>query len=299
MVADPVARLPDPIRKLIRRAVRLFLRPAPRQVRGIAVRVPFSRFHRILPYCFWGEEQIAWRGVRVNVNPGAVLGYYAYFLGDYAGDEIDLLIGLCKDAHVLADVGANSGMITLALAQACPQLRIFAFEPDPVIAARFSTNLRLNDTLSPRITLVENAAADVDGRLFFRSAADSLNPETGHLVPTSDKGSQSVPSIRLDTYFMRAALKPDVVKIDIEGAELDALRGMERLFSETPPQHILIEVHAFYQDRGNRTAFNLSVQEVLVNAGYALKQLDGRAALPAEQWPDRIHIHGELVSSHE
>jgi hypothetical protein len=53
------------------------------------------------------------------------------------------------------------------------------------------------------------------------------------------------PVIRLDEYFHGQAADPDLVKIDIDGAELLALQGMRRILQETKPD-LLLEVHPAY-----------------------------------------------------
>jgi Methyltransferase FkbM domain len=53
------------------------------------------------------------------------------------------------------------------------------------------------------------------------------------------------PEIRLDEYFHGQAADPDLVKIDIDGAELLALQGMRRILQETKPD-LLLEVHPAY-----------------------------------------------------
>jgi len=290
-------RLPTVLRWMARRLLRFILHYSPVFMRNAAVRMPFSRFHWILPCMFWGQEQITWRNVEVIVNPGAVLGYYPYFLGDYSGDEIDLLVKLGSDAHVFADVGANSGLITLAVAQACPNLHIYAFEPDPIIVARFNANLQLNKSLLSRITLIQKAVADIDGTLNFHSEADKSNPETGRLVDSTTSSSHMVQSTRLDTFFAALVDKPDMVKIDVEGAELSVLRGMNGLFTDDIPSHILVEVHAFYLQNEDRSHFNQQIESELLKAGYKLYNMDGSIAPSSNQWPSRIHINGTLETA--
>src|SRR5687767_10298774 len=65
-----------------------------------AMRIPFSRFSRLASWCFWGIETIRWRNVHVRVNPGEIHGYYPYFFGGYADEEIDYLVKACHDARV-------------------------------------------------------------------------------------------------------------------------------------------------------------------------------------------------------
>jgi hypothetical protein len=160
--------VPTPVRVLGRRFLRRLLRIAPGRVHRAAARVPFSRWRLLASDFLWGEEVIDWRDVRIRVNPGEVHGYYPYLLGDYSSEEIDKLIEVCREGvATLADVGANRGMVSLALAQACPGLSVIAFEPEPAIAAGFRDNLGLNPDLSGRIELQIKAVADVDGEVFF------------------------------------------------------------------------------------------------------------------------------------
>lgn len=85
------------LRSPLQRTYRLLLRiPALRFLRRLTIRVPFSRFHGLASWLFWGEKIIEWRGVRVAVNPGEVHGYYPYFLDDYSG------IALGARSHLMA-----------------------------------------------------------------------------------------------------------------------------------------------------------------------------------------------------
>jgi len=284
-----MTRLPNILRWMAQRSLRLLLCNAPQQLRNLAERIPFSRYSWMLTTMFWGHEQITWRGVHIIINPGTVLGFYPYFLGDYAGAEINALIEWCASAHILADVGANNGLISLAVAHACPNLHIYAFEPDPIIAARFRFNLQLNPSLALRITLVEKAVAEEGGFLYFRSEANGLNPETGHLVNNQTE-AQSIEAVRLDSFFASLDCYPDVIKIDIEGAELRALEGMKGLFEVHPPNYLIVEVHAFYLPEADRGGFNQRVENRLLQAGYILSRIDDIPLTASLEWPSRIHV---------
>src|SRR5262245_1028477 len=135
-------RVFEGVRYVLRRGFRLMLRiPGAGTLRRAAVRLPFSRLHALMRCLFWGTEIITWRGIRVEVNPGEVHGYYIYFLGEYATEEIDKCIELGRAAHTFVDVGANIGLTSLSVARACPELTVYAFEPDRNIAARLRENL--------------------------------------------------------------------------------------------------------------------------------------------------------------
>lgn len=225
------------------------------------------------------------------MNPGEVHGYYLYVLGDYATEEIDTLIDQCTNAKVFADVGAHVGLVSLSLAHACPGLEVFAFEPDEARADSFTRNLTLNDRLAPRIRLERVAMAAERGEAGFQPAGEA-NTGVGRLVPRGSSAPLSVRTERLDAYFEARGPLPDVVKIDVEGAELDVLRGMAGLFARGHPRTMLIEVHGFYHGEG-AARFHREVQELLATAGYrSLRLQDGHWLAPGDAcaWPSRCHL---------
>lgn len=289
-------QFPAPLRRLLRRTTRALLRVGPPRLRQWAVRVPFSRYHWIPGALFQGAERIVWRGVSVSLDPGEVIGYFPYFLGNYSDTELDKLSEWCAGSKVFADVGANIGLLSLALAEAHPTLQIYAFEPDPTIAATLQANLDLNPALRPRVHLVQAAASDAATTLTFHSTLGTENEGMGRVVSASEPPPRSaipVPALRLDDFFRQLGTPPDVVKIDVEGHELAVLEGMAGLYELGYPKAILLEVHALYFPPAERLPFKEQAARLLQQAGYTLHQLDGErwppAAAPAA-WPDRLHL---------
>jgi hypothetical protein len=78
-----------------------------------------------------------------------------------------------------------------------------------------------------------------------------------------------VPVLSLDGYLAHAALRPNLVKIDVEGAEWEVLRGAQRMLLEARPI-VLVEIH----DRGadHRTA----VLQILDSCGYGVNMMGTR-----------------------
>lgn len=294
MVLPMTGALPSPIKRLLRVAAL----NSPRPIRRLVIRVPFSRFAGIATRWLWGTEQVAWRGLNVEVNPGESMGYCLYMLDVYATPEIDKLVEVCRTAEVFADIGSNIGLVALAVANACPGLRVMAFEPDASAQARFRRNLALNLEVAKRIQLHEVAASDSNGTAMFAVSEASTNPETGHLVTNGYSGEvQSVPCRRLDELFAEHGAKPDVVKIDVEGAELSVLHGMSGLLERARPKAILLEVHGFcFGDA--QASFKRELAQLLETAGYGLQRLtnDGRWIDDREpsSWPPRCHVLATL-----
>lgn len=156
--------LRKPIRRCIRIAIQIFPLPF---IKELVSRVPYSRYHNIAKDLFWGIELIEYYGVSIKVNPGDNQGYYAYFLQDYEGQVIRKLIELCQDCKAFADIGANFGWISLAIAQNCGMISVYSFEPDGHAINGFKDNLERNIHLSKRIHIINKAVGDKNGVTSF------------------------------------------------------------------------------------------------------------------------------------
>ena len=133
-----------------------------------------------------------------------------------------------RQARVFLDIGANIGLISLAVLKRFPRLRIEAFDPGPHQCQLFTATIQYN-RLESQIHLHQVALGDREGETDFFVHADEHVSGDG-LVDTGRAGSAKkiqVPMQRLDVWW-RGAGKPDipVVKIDTEGAELLVLKGL-------------------------------------------------------------------------
>lgn len=291
-------------RKGLRRLIRKVLQGNKiKFLEKLALRLPYSRFHKIVGWLFWGEETIRWRGITIKLNPGEVHGYHTYFLGGYSEEMIGKLIELCRQSSLFVDVGANIGLISLSVACACPRLEVFAFEPEQNVAMRFRANLGLNQNLAHRVHFVEQAVAEINSDAFFHPSLDPSDIETGRLLfgQLQSAIDYLVPVVRLDTFFQNIGRYPDVVKIDVEGAELRVIQGMSGLFHKRFPKAMLIEVHQSYFSQDALT-FKTKIKTILEQAGYSLFWLDRQTwdALPLpENWPGHLSILAIIKEKNE
>jgi FkbM family methyltransferase len=270
------------------------LKISPKFLKNLAFRLPFSRFFKLASWLFWSEEIILWHSVFVKINPGRLHEYFLYFFGAYSEEEIKKLIEFCKESHVFADVGANIGLVSLAVAYAYPRLEVFAFEAGHKAAGEFCLNLSLNPEMSERVHLVEKAAAEENGDLFFCPGLNCKEIELGRTMeddPHSSSGYR-VAGVRLDTFFRQLGKYPEVVKIDVEGAELQVLNGMKGLFEIGLPKFMLIEVHPCYFTR-DVLDYKTKIKSILEESNYDLFLYNNgrQQELPAPgDWPGRLHI---------
>ncbi len=137
------------------------------------------------------------------------------------------------------DIGANIGLGSCFLRQLYPDARITAFEPSESEARL----LRLNLSAWGRAEHQPTAVGNRDGTVSF--AIDPQRTGGQHVAETSDDSRWqhvTVPLARIETLIDRGELEtPDLVKMDIEGAEVEALAGFGRHLGT--PQAYVLETH--------------------------------------------------------
>lgn len=191
-----------------------------------------------------------------------------YWLGTYEMDLQQAIQDWVEPGNVVYDLGANIGYVSLLLARAAgPSGRVFAFEPLPANQDRLQRNLALNPEL--KIELIAKAAADKEGTIpFALHASDDMGKLQGAFGEASGDRTIEVQTISLDT-FAEQQPAPQLVKIDIEGAELLALRGMAGLLRTARPI-LFIELHGYEAGR--------ACWELLRAANYRLHWMQGEYA---------------------
>lgn len=181
------------------------------------------------------------------------------------GDEKDYLSRMLAEltpGDVLYDIGANIGLVAFHAGGRC---RTVAFEPDPAFVTRLRRNMQLNTSLS--VVLLPVAISDHDGAAtLFTDGSEGTSPSLVH--QRSETGTAQVQARTLDALMEEANLpKPTVLKLDIEGAEILALRGGARLLQgDGAPRLLFLEIHDAFLP-----AFGSSAEEVLAlvhQAGY-------------------------------
>ena len=145
-----------------------------------------------------------------------------------------------RPGTTVLDVGANIGIFTLLAAKR--GARVFAIEADPYNARILRRHVELNG-FSGQVTVIEMAAVETPGmvQLYRNESNRGGNSLYGEGVPIGVAG-KTVDSLDLPPI--------DVCKIDIEGAEIPALRGMTETLRRSPNMKMLVECSdAFGKDR--------------------------------------------------
>ncbi len=190
----------------------------------------------IIRRCPGIESLLGRAGWQVRLHPCAAAHVLALRImnvcGQYEAGYLDLLKRILRPGDVVADVGANEGYMAIPLAQRVgPTGRVYCVEPHPANIASLQANIALNGLAN--ITIVPQAAGDEPAHLEFHGdgAWGSLL-DIGHLGYTRVR----VPVNPLETLVPRDAWpKLRLIKLDVEGNEIRALRGARALLQASRP----------------------------------------------------------------
>jgi FkbM family methyltransferase len=222
--------------------------PAPlRSLRSVPVLGGFVHklSHRILP-----TDEKVWarieagpaREIWIELNPRTGQNYLK---GNAEPAVQAVLEKHLRPGMVFYDLGANIGLFSMLAARFVEETgRVFSFEPDPEIAGRLRRNVARNNFIN--ISVVQAGIWSASGNLNF-IAADSSSPDRGigKFVVEGDRSETlgtPTPCVSLDD-FIQTAPPPDAIKCDIEGAEVEAFRGAEKLLKTSRPW-IICEMHS-------------------------------------------------------
>jgi FkbM family methyltransferase len=213
------------------------------------------------------------RGLRFKLNLKAFIEPL-YFLGTYEKNEVKTVANLCKEGWVVWDCGIYLGYYTNLFARLVGASgKVIAFEPDPGNIERTKENLLRNSFSN--VQFVNAAIGAPVGEIDFVISHDTNSHIAGAYIgkdyqdyATRERRDDwiRVCSMSLDeAYSSETIPKPNLIKIDIEGAEVDALPNAHRIATELRPLMIL-ELHNPECDAA-AWAFAHSV-------GYELQSLD-------------------------
>ena len=183
--------------------------------------------------------------------------------GVYEKETIDTILSHLPFDGTYIDVGANVGAIALPVAARRPNGRVICVEADPAIAAILQRNKEENGRSN--ITAVECVAGSEEKAISFYSAPAGRFG-MGSIGPQFDAVPITLKQRTLDGILDELDIRDvNVVKLDIEGAELGALRGLSRRLASANPPVVIFEFADWAEGRisgqnpGDAQAFLISI----------------------------------------
>lgn len=198
------------------------------------------------------------------------------FLVDYDAPVADYLRGVVRPGMTCVNVGANVGIFAMQMAAwNAPDGEVIAFEPNPDTAALLRKHLEMNG-LTSRVRVVQAATAAESGTMdFYASGTDGMSRLGSPNPLLTETTVVKVDVTTLDAWCEAEGMRPDVVLMDVEGFELYALRGFQKMIRANPSMELVVEIHPSSWADAGCTADE--VRELLDGLGLEARPLTGQS----------------------
>jgi FkbM family methyltransferase len=236
----------------------------------------YQRLKKIIQKSLWPYGSVA------AVLRGRLKGYkfiitensgWSPILGRYEPECHEVFSYFIKSGQTVFDLGANNGIHSLLFSKLAGNAgKVYAFEPLPDNIQEIRKNCSLNGISN--IEIIDAAVGSHNGSVEFYLGG--LSKEGSIVTKASATGKTiEVKLMTLETFITTHAIMPDFIKIDIEGAESDALQGLGDII-KTIKAVFFIELHTPEQDR--------KVGDILSRLNFDLYQLsdhnDNQTGIP-------------------
>jgi FkbM family methyltransferase len=202
------------------------------------------------------------RGIKWSTGAGVA----DFWVGTYESEKAQLLVRHVKPGGTFYDVGANVGFYTLLASRLLgPAGRVLAFEPSPRNLGFLRHHLVLNSAAN--VEVLDVAISDSEGVAQFSVDGD---PKKSQLTAAGDITVRTTTLDRL----MGELPPPDLIEMDIEGAEYAALRGAEQLLRRSSPA-IFLSTHG--------PEIHQACCELLRTLGYKLQAIGSRSIAETDE----------------
>lgn len=191
-------------------------------------------------------------GFRVHFPKGSSAFRAACQQGIFEADNTRMLQQLCRPDTYMFDVGANLGLMALPVLRCVPTSKVISFEPSPNTLPWLRRTIAASG-IEDRWQLVEKAVADTPRTATFclSSRREGLYDGLKHTQRSAKAQEVEVDITTLDSEWRRLS-SPDVsvIKIDVEGGELNVLRGGAECLSQRRPFVLLEWCHLNFKAYG-------------------------------------------------
>ncbi len=233
-------------------------------------------FGRLLPRLAYPVLRGPLRGARfiLGTSAGEGGGATVYF-NMSEPEQTSAFVDTLKNGQVFFDIGANVGYYTILGSQLVgSQGRVFAFEPAVRNLAYLYQHTILNK--ASNVTIISAACSDTVSLTLF-----SVGPNfaMGHLTnnmrleAAATEPAFPVPTVTVDAIVQLLGVSPDVIKIDVEGAELSVLKGAQATLRKAKPT-IFLSTHS--------DTLRSTCLEYLEGLGYTFEVLSQNKISPSE-----------------
>lgn len=158
-----------------------------------------------------------------------------YYESDYETETFQFFRSNIKPGWVVFDIGAHIGLFTVLTSRLVESAgRIFAFEPTPFTRGVLEDVVRLNNCES-NVEIRPEAVSSEKGTATFFDTGNLVSNANSLVRTERSQVGIEVPVTTVDDFVAEQQIRVDCLKIDVEGAELNLLRGAANLFRDQRP----------------------------------------------------------------
>ena len=177
--------------------------------------------------------------VKLRCYPNSYSASAALYCGLYDYDEMNFLLRYLRSEDLFIDVGANIGIYSLLACSIIDRGQVYSFEALSTNYQRLQENIELNNFTQAK--LFSLAISDRSGNISFNVTG---NDSTAFIGEDSQANTIVVPTDTLDNIAKNIEIDNlTLVKMDIEGAELLALKGARSLLQQQRPEVWILEIN--------------------------------------------------------
>ena len=244
--------------------------------------IPPSYLHKSVVNRF-----LNWNGLKMHLNLRHYNDHQTYWFAD-KDTFLNNILRFVQPHDVVLDIGVNIGFYLLNFAKKANQGIVYGFEPNPTVFEFAKKNCNLNQFKHVKLSNIGL------GHLASSFQMTQINDNVGmkKIVPQSSSGSFTVQVQRLDDFVNQDNItKVDVMKIDVEGFEMNVLLGAEEVIEKHKP-FLFIEIDEANLNE-NKASFQI-MSTWLVNKGYVIKNAFSLEDLQ----PNEISNHFDIIAVH-
>ncbi len=154
---------------------------------------------------------------------------------------------ICKEGDVVLECGGHHGLTAVVIAKWIGEPgKVYCFEPNPENIAIIDKNLEINGVKN--VVVVPNAVGAADGKILISNSSSN-----SYILKGKEHNGLEVAVVKADDFIK---FKPTVLKVDVEGFEVEVIKGAEELLKTFPK--LAIELHPDMIER-----YGSSVDELL------------------------------------
>ncbi len=229
----------------------------------------FTRLWNLLKH--WGSRPYLFvttkYGASFQVDPESYIDSYLIREGYYESEVLEAILPYLKPGAVFWDIGANFGLHTVTAKFLHPEVRVVSIEPSPVMATQLLENCKLNNL---QVDLVNVALSDTAKFQTLHLAESNAGMTT--ITPWEQANYSNQMTCWCDTVdrLVEQGIvpQPTVIKIDVEGSELDVFVGMQKVLQNPALNAIVFEEATDFSEATSHPLYR-----ILNQAGFQIRPL--------------------------